>query len=359
MASTFNYPRYTGGIYPDNSLALNYASVVHRKFLPDLIDQALRKKPMFLYMLLKDCMVQNTGGFAPITQPVLLNQFDVNTFNMRFDGSGDMSPVSNPIINAEWLISGYGIFMQTPAVEASLMQADPSSVVINTIRARLTDFMSSLIDLVDSKLLSAPATDLDMDGIVNAIDDGTTYGTYGGIQRSTNPKWKAPIFDYTTYSSNFTNKEYLLIPYLVNAVQNGLDDELPNIIFCSYGTFDKLANSLINTGSGAAVQQFMTIPADEVMMTRTFGIQSLVINGIPIFPLAKITDGTIYFMNGRRFQLHIHPDYFFSLTEPESMLPVGVHGWVNALEIAGNLICTEPISNFKVVNFSQTTLPSN
>jgi hypothetical protein len=40
------------------------------------------------------------------------------------------------------------------------------------------------------------------------------------------------------------------------------------------------------------------------------------------------------------------------------MLPVGVHGWVNALEIAGNLICTKPISNFKVVNFSQTTLPS-
>lgn len=342
-------PVYGTGFYPtEGQGAVNYFSIIHRHFNPFLIQAALRRKPIFLYLLLRDLAEPRAGGFSPITQPVQLQEFGGVISTLTFTSEFTASPISNPIINAEWNMAMYMIAMDVLATEYMMIQGEASPLaVVDTIKARFTDFYQKLLDFIETKILGAPANAYDMDGLANAIDDGTNYATYGNISRSTYPSWGAPIIDLSGITFD---QAWQCIPYVVNKYRANYNGEGPNIVLVPYGVFHALGISL------TALERIITATPDTVSLTQAVGFQALNINGLWIIPLAKLSGTTGYFVNFNSFKLYIHPDAFFAMTPWAPLLAVNVYGWRAGITFAGNFVCLKPWNNIKVLNMPSATL---
>lgn len=338
------------GYYPtDLQGAQAIYSVVHRGFNPFIIEQAFRKKPVFLSMVLKDLAKPRGGGFSPITQPVYFSDWGANVTKLSWTSEVQASPIQYPMTVAQWNMAGYAVVIDTLLTEWSLMQgAGEPWKVIDTIKARFTDFYMAMVDTIDSKILSAPASADEMDGLRNAIDDGTTYATYGGLSRTTYPNWAAPKYDASgTYESG---KEWQSVIYALYKYKHNIPGDVPNAVLCSYGVFYTLAKSL------TTIDRIITsTPQEGVDLSRTYAIQALNLQGLYIIPIDKITDNTAYFCNFKYFEMPVNPDLFFSMTETTSLLPVRTLGWTTAVVFAGNFICYRPRYSFKVINMPSVT----
>ena len=338
-----------GGYYPTSSEgAERYFAIVHRNFNPFLIEQAFRKKPIFLSLVLRDLANPRGGGFNPIVQPVYFEDWGANVNKLSWTAGFEASPIKNPTVVAQWNMAGYVVAIDTLLPEWSMMQGAGSEyAVIDTIKARFTDFYMELIDTIDTKILGYASSSDEMNGLQDAIDDGTTVATYGGLSRSTYSNWAAPKYDASSVS--FSNAWQYVIYYLDKYKAN-IPGDVPNIVLCSYGVFHKIATSL------TSMERIVTATPDEVDLTRGIGIQVLNIGGTYIIPLQKITDDTAYFCNFKYWEMAVNPDLFFALTDTVSLIPVNVLGWRTAILFAGNLVCYRPRYNFKVVNMPSESL---
>jgi len=331
------------GYYPtDAEGAQKYFAIVHRNFNPFLIEQAFRKKPIFLSLVLRDLANPRGGGFNPIVQPIYFEDWGANVNKLSWTSGFEASPVKNPVEVAQWNMAGYVVAIDTLLTEWSMMQGAGSQfAVIDTIKARFTDFYMELIDTIDTRILSYATSSDEMNGLQDAIDDGTTVSTYGGLDRSTYTNWAAPKYD----ASGVTlDNAWQYIIYFLDKYRANVSGDVPNIVLTSYGVFHKIATSL------TAMERIVTSTPDEVDLTRGIGVQVLNIGGLYIIPLQKITDDTAYFCNFKYWEMAVNPDMFFALTDTVSLIPVNVLGWRTAILFAGNFVCYRPKYNFKVVN---------
>lgn len=333
------------GFYPtDQQGALNYFNVVHRNFNPFLIQGALRTKPIFLYLVLRDLSQPRAGGFDPIVQTLQLEDFGGVINAMSWTGEFQPSPIKNPLVNASWSMSLYLASMDVLEPELAMLQGSASSqAVFDVIKARYTDFYQKLLDNIEEKIFGAPDNPLDMDGLKNAVDDGTNYQVYGNLDRSTYPLWSAVVM---TLPSNAypQGQEWFAIPYVINKYRATKKGEGPNIVLCSYETFHALCKSL------TAMERIISATPDEISFTKGAGFTALNISGLWVIPLNRLSGGTAYFLNTNSFVFYIHPDYFLAQSNWAPLLPINVYGWRTAISFAGNFVCLKPWNNIKVTN---------
>jgi len=331
------------GYYPtDAQGAQNYFAIVHRNFNPFLIEQAFRKKPVFLSLVLRDLAKPREGGFNPIVQPVYFESWGANINKLSWTAEFSPSPVRNPVTVAQWNMAGYVVAIDTLITEWSMMQgAGKPLAVIDTIKARFTDFYMELIDTIDTKILTGATAPDEMNGLADAIDDGTSVAVYGGLSRAEFPNWAAPKYDASAWG---TMDAWKYISYALYKYRANVPGDVPNVILVPYGVFYKLVTSLTN------IERIVTSTPEEVDLTRGVGIQALNIEGIHVIPLQKLTGNTAYFVNFKNWEFAVNPDMFFALTETTSLIPVGTIGWRTAILFAGNFVCYRPRYNFKVVN---------
>lgn len=336
------------GYYPtDAQGALNYFKVVQRRFSPFIIDATFRKQPMFLYFVFRDLAERYEGGFNPVNQPVYFNNWGAVVNKLQWTGGFTPSPINTPTEVAQWNIAGLLVSIDTLLPEYSLMQGAGSPyAVIDTIKTRFTDFYFSLIDYIDTALMGKATDATDMNGLQDAIDDGTNVATYGGLSRSDYPNWAAVVYNNT----DTTTPAWQLFIQYVHKYANNIGRIPFNLALCSWGVFNKIATSM------TSLERIITATPDEVDLTRGIGVQVLNINGITVVASPKITDNTIYFCNFRDFKFMYNPDMLFSMLGPESLLPVNVAGWRAAITFAGQFYCINPKNNMKVTNFQATSL---
>ncbi|MEM5861361.1 MAG: phage major capsid protein, partial [Candidatus Aenigmatarchaeota archaeon] len=318
-----------------------------------LIDQVFRRKPWLLRMVLKDLAKARGGGFPAIYQPVKMSDFGAVINVVKWTGEVTASPIQNPIVAAQWNMCGYAVVMDTLLTEFSLMQgAGAPYAVIDSIKERFTDFYFALIDAIDTKLYGKPSDANEIEGLDSAIDDGTNVATYGGLSRSEYPNWASVIYNYnaetvgTTIPDYVTNKEHWkIVSWYLAKYRKNVPGDVPGVILTSYSVFRALIDSM------AGIERTIVQNIDEVSLTRGAGIQQLLIDGIPVIPLDKITTDTLYYCNFNYWEFPTNADLFFNMLGPADLLAVNVLGWRIALLFGGNFICYAPRYNFKVINF--------
>lgn len=350
----YNIPVTGTGYYPTTAQgAINYFTIIHRNFRPGIIDAVFRKKPMFLFQVLKDLSEPVAGGFNPIVQPIFFSDFGAVINAISWTAGVTASPVSLPVVSAQWNMAGYAVVMDTLLPELAMTQGAAAQLVqIDPIVERFTDFYYSLLDAIDSRILSKATNTTDINGLDDAIDDGTTVATYGGLSRSEYPKWAAPVYNAADYSGAEwqTQNHWKAISFFLAKYRANVPGDVPNIVLTSYGVFYKIATSLTN------IERVIAATPEEVDFTRHIGMQVLNIEGLYVIPCDKITTPTAYFINGRTFKFAVHPDLVFRFIGPESLLPVEKLGWRCALVFAGQFYCVNPRANFKVNNLPAETL---
>lgn len=350
----YSIPVTGTGYYPNlTQNAINYFSIVQRRFNPFIIDASFRRKPMFLHMVMKDLAKPVAGGFNPINQPIYFDDWGAVVNEVQWTGSFTPSPTKMPAITAMWNQSMVFVSIDTMVTELAMMQGSGSQMaVIDSIKTRFTDFYFALLDYLDTRLLTAAQTPYQISGLQEAIDDGTTYATYGGLSRSDYPKWASVVYNNT----DTTTPAWQLVAYYLAKYKQNIGGDYPNLILCSYGVFEAIVRSLTGTANAGGIDRIISATPDEVDLTRGIGVQLLNINGIYVMPLDKITDATVYFLHTSDFHFDVNPDFFFTMFGQESLLPVGLLGWRAGIAFAAQFYNTNPRQSFKVTNFQTVAL---
>lgn len=163
---------------------------------------------------------------------------------------------------------------------------------------------------------------LDLDGLKNAIDDGTNYSTYGGIDRSVKTWWKA---NYDGTGGSFS------IDLCQTMFGNCTDgDEKPDLILCNQTIWNKFHARI------QPQQRFSEASADLAKI----GFQTFEFNGASVVADNFCPSGYMFFLNTKYVQFIVNQNANFIWTPPKS----GTAEWayVRQLIVMANLIITAP-----------------
>jgi hypothetical protein len=162
---------------------------------------------------------------------------------------------------------------------------------------------NAVVDLIDHKLENARMTmsynitagifgdgtgnsNKDLTGLKAAVDDGTNYATYAGIERLTDATWwKAK---YTALN------DYISLPAMQSMYGDLTDGSIrPDMIVTTQDIWDDLWEII------TPIQR-----SDSEKMSANYGFRAITFNGTPVVADAQCTAGYMYFLNSKFLKLY-------------------------------------------------------
>jgi hypothetical protein len=194
-------------------------------------------------------------------------------------------------------------------------------------------------------LQSAPNNVGEIDNLFSAYDDGTNVSVYGGINRVTNPFWKAQL---TSPAGAILTRAAFIKELVKTSTQGNAGGEAPDFAIMSPGDWTTLMTDFMG------VEQFRTSPgtrygADDVINA---GFRGLMLGDTPIFMDPFCPVGTAYIFNSRYLALYISTDAPFAFSGFYSSIPNLQIANIGVVIVALNLVCTKPGSGRKVVGIT-------
>lgn len=312
------------GIVPSGAVGTELTYVTRRAFIPKLIDQLYKSRP--LLALLLECAHMGSGGLSQVSVPVQGSpyvEFQWTGYPGNFNAPENLQGTSLAEYNYKMglvPIPFYGI--------EGLIQADFN--IIPLIEARMNDAENVIKESLSSALFTNTAA-IDPNALVglqSAIDDATNVDSYGNITRSTNVWWKS-YYKARTPAADPT-RGLVLNDVIAVTSKTG---EMPTCGFMGFGTWAKLAEDFLgleryprNGGGGElAKSAFMAIE----------------VAGVPIYADPDCTEGRLYLPNHNYLHLSIHEQAAFSFTGFESLVPNNQLGYVGVIIMVLELINTK------------------
>lgn len=211
--------------------------------------------------------------------------------------------------------SGFDTFITTQETKTLKAAFDPSqvygSVTLSGIQRAINQGESAVIDLVASEMdVVAEAlkqelgdevygdgtgnANKDILGIIAAVDDTTSVTTYGGISRTTYPRWRAT----RTAQSGSLSLANLAADF--DAAQVG--NETPTIFITTPAVFTIYEALLTPTVSHQFSMNDFRMTGDGIAkvggaLAANQGFRALTFRGVPIVADEKCTAGNIYTLN--------------------------------------------------------------
>jgi hypothetical protein len=295
--------------------------------------------------VLEKCSRERTGGFSPITQPVLGQTFGNDGAYSDWSGRFQIPAIMNPVVNAEFNQSLYIQPIVFTQPELSLMEGNGKElVVIDVIKARLYDKYQSVLDTLSAAFLgTGTANVLAFLGILDGVDAGTNAPNYGNIARNANAFWNGTIYANTQQA----NAAYQQILFYILSFLNDTNNPIPSLAVVSYGTFYSLITSFVN------IEQMLIQDLNTITKERGYDIQALDVGGVPHVVDPNLGGTTGYYLNMNHWWFDYNSDFNFKITEPANLMPIGQLGFVQGLTVAGQFWTDLPSSNYAL-----TAMPS-
>ncbi len=163
----------------------------------------------------------------------------------------------------------------------------------------------------------------DFDGLLDAVDDGTNYDSYGGISRSENPWWRAKV-DSTGGAITLD-----AINEMIGACTIGT--KKPDLIITTQTLYDKVWARVQPS------QRFL----DAKSPLAHVGFSGINFNGhADLIVDNHCPEGYMFFLNTDFWKLVLNRNMNFSWTAEKQ--PTNQAAYVRQLLTMGNLICTQP-----------------
>jgi hypothetical protein len=256
---------------------------------------------------------------------------------------GGWEPITNqlPSMPLKFSPALYIKMISYPYLDITIMMESPLAVV-DVVKQRMMDTYQEMFTMLNTTILgSAGSNNLQMLGLQDIIDNGTNQSTYGGLSRSTYPALNSQIYNMSSYTSLPT---YQVIHLALNSFLNDVNQKLPDVGITSFAVFNALTTSMTN------IERVNIEDPKDILTSRDWSVQAVSVDGVPILPDPNITTNSIMFLNLDKLHFGFIPQLCFQATEPESMLPVGQLGYVQAAMIAGQFYSFEPSAHFMAIN---------
>lgn len=329
------------GIIPSGAIASELTSVVRRAFLPGLVVQLYKSTPL-LSALLGNARFAS-GGVSSLTQPVQGASM-VDWQWTGYTGSFAQPQVTPGVQNAELNLTAGVVPIPFYTMEG-LVEVGMNE--ISLIEARMGDAMNVARDALATAIYTNITDTSQIIGLPAAIDDGTNAVTYAGISRTTYPFWKSK---YTAAGSVAPTRN--LMNQYINSATLYSGGEMPDFAVMGFGTWTSLADdfaSLERYNVGGAASSYNTGPAKALF-------RALEVAGVPAYADPYMTEGEVYFINSKYLSLYLHSGANFAMVPFESMLANAQLGYVGAILVLSQLMCTKPKACAHVTGLTYTAL---
>jgi hypothetical protein len=310
-------PQFGSGVIPaSGAIANELSAVVRRAFMPRVYVQIWKSAPL-IAALLNSAQVAS-GGLSPITVPVQGTPMVTGQW-VDYSGSFAQPGVLPGLQDAEFNLKAFVSSIPFLGFEG-LVQLDYS--VVPLIDARVNDTTNVTIDTFATSLYNNISNTQQLVGLPAAIDDGTNLVTYGGINRTNQPFWKA---NYIHPGSATTPSRNLALQWIGQVTK--VTGEMPSMGIMGFGTWTYLAqdftsNERYNITPGSA------FGADHKVEAL---FRALDVAGVPIYADPYCPEGLLYLINTNYLSLYLHERAAFSFTGFESTLPNNQLGYIGAV----------------------------
>jgi len=305
-----------------------------------VFDQVFQGNKFMMYLLQRD-MVRYTKGGAAITW---VNNFGQSPNSIAFDGADDLpvNALAGNLIRASLPWRGYADALVLNVTD--LVDNEGSDeAILGLVEAQLDITRMSMLNLMSTDVIvnTQSINPRGLDGVAEAVDNGTVAPNYANIARSTyGTKWIGQV-NYNVAGTVSAN----LLPTLHQIdIQASIDNSRPDAYFCNRSIQAQLQEGLF------AQDQYI-----QPDMARTAGGNDFIFNGNPLFidnhmptnttsPATSALGGFIYGFNSSFIKMVINPKLNFHETD-----------WIAAQTNAtmftrllwrGNLVVTKPQAHF-------------
>ena len=336
-------PVFGTGIMPSSgAIASELTAVTRRNFLDKAIVQIWKASPL-TYALLSTALMA-TGGVSPITAVVQGNpmvQTQRTNYSFTFNNPG----VIPGLQDAEFNLAGY--ITPIPFIGSEgLVQLDMN--IVPLIEARMNDATSSTIDAFSTDLYNNVSNNLSIIGLPAAIDDGTVAANYGGIARNSVNTLGINWWQ-STYVSNsggaVTPTRNLLMQYINQVTKK--NGEMPKMGILGMGTWTLLTQDF--TTQERYVVDSAGAYGDGVVRSL---FQAVMVGGVPIYCDPYMPEGELYLLNTDFLSIYLHEKAAFTMTDFESLQPVGQLGYIAVILTLLQLVNVKPQAHGKFANLA-------
>ncbi len=348
-------PQLGSGMMPAGAIGTELTYITRRAFMPFLTTQIYSATPT-LSLLLRNAQ-RAKGGASQITVPVQGTNF-VNFGWTDYSGTFSQPQVLTAVQNAEFNLCLGVVPVPFLGVEG-LIQA--SEAVVPLLKARMADAKTVAVMQLSNALfnnttpaevgggtgtgqlpLPTPSTGpLVMNGLAQAYDTGTTYPTYGGINRTTagNTFWQSNI--YGSVGAVLTRVK--MIPYIMQTTKLA-GGETPDFMVMSMSDWTTLMTDFMGAES------FRTLPGSRYTkdVPINAGFRAIQLGDTPIFADPFCPKGTAYLVNSKYFALYLSEDAPFVFSGFYSTIPNLQIGNVGVVLVALQTVCTKPSSGAQI-----------
>jgi hypothetical protein len=317
------------GVVPAaGAVASELTALTRRGVIPSMVVQIYQSRPLLA------CLMANSntasGGISPITRPVQGSPYVQGGWT-GYNGSFQQPAQKTGAQNVEFNLKAHTVPIPFLGME-SLVQMGHEIVPI--IEARMADAQqqieSDFVTALIGNTGGANANQMQLGSIMDYADDGTNAAVYGAINRGTaaNAFWKGY---YTSYAIQTTPTRQQLMIMIAGATKFA-GGESPNIGFCGFGTWTKLAGDFLGN------ERYDVVSGFSMGQVET-GFRSLMVSGVPIFADPAMPEGEFLFWNTKYLGLYFHEAASFAFSGFESTIPnnqIGYQGVVLTLvELVG------------------------
>lgn len=227
-----------------------------------------------------------------------------------------------------------------------LQQADSPEAIASLVDSQLDIVKMSIADRLAGDFITSTqaAFPLQLNGLAEAVDNGTVATTYANISRTTYPTWAAVAVNYAVPSTaNLVQTLYGL------DLQASIDGHRPNFYATTRLNFATIQDSLFS------IDRY-----NQPNMARTIGGFDLIFNGNPVVwdphiptgvpvpsgvtpPTGTNSGGYFYLINRGTFKYVIDPKMNFSVGD--WLVSTTTAQVIARILHASNLVCLRPPSN--------------
>lgn len=326
-------PIYGQGYIPaSGNITAELTATTRRAFVPKLVVQIYNAAP-FLSMAMRNAQ-RARGGLNQVTVPVQGNPF-VSFAWSGYDGAFAQPSVVTAIQDAQWNLSLGTVPIPLLGMESMTQQTE---AVIPIVKARMNDAKTVAVEAISAAIYgSAGANPLQINGLLDVYDDGTSVTTYGGLSRTANAFWKS-----TKVTSAIAPTRQTIISQIVHATKLA-GGEKPDFVLMSLGDWNTLLGDFMDA------EQFNTNPGSRYGNDDAVnaGFSALMLANVPILADYFCPTGTMFIVNSKYLALYISEDANFAFSGFHSLIPNNQIANVGVVITMMALVCTKPSSGLQ------------
>ena len=287
-----------------------------RLILPRIADNVYNSNVLFYRWYHANKFVQQGG--TQIEQPLMYKRMAAGGSYQGYQLL-NVTP-SDTIQNAAFAWKQY--FSPVTIDGLTLLRTDSPLAIADFVATQFKQAEMDLSDLLGAGLWSDGSNATDIDGLQEAVDNGTTQSSYGAIAHSGNTWWNSQI------DSSTTTLTLAAMQSLFGSCTSG--GRAPTIGFATQANYNRY------WALNLSPQQFPVQPGGKDMQLAQAGFENLLFNGMPLLVDSHIPANNMFFLNEDYIQIVTAARADFHLQDFQT--PVNQDAMTALLIWAGNLV---------------------